>query len=235
MNWQGLIRRTLPAIAAFSTLLVAPMAATAQSGTNVLSLTATTMGMTPGSGTPLTIDVSRWSTDAERGTLLAAFAKDAGKSWVQTLQAAPAVGYIWETDGELGYAIRYAQALPASGGAERFILVTDRALGSWERVPWKATAPGPVDYPFSVIELQVNRAGQGEGKMSASSKVTVDAAAKTIQLDTYASAPALLKVARPTQSRTIPAAGRGASAPAGGGTGAPPARGAAPKPGPAAK
>ena len=129
----------------------------------------------------------------------------------------------------------YAQMLPVAGGGERVILVTDRALGSWEREPWKATVPGPVEYAFSVIDLQINRAGQGEGKLSASSAVTVDAAAKTIQLDSYASAPALLKVARPTQVRTVPAAGRGASAPAGGGTVAPPVRGAAPKPGPAAK
>ena len=235
MNWRSVFRRTLPAIATFSVMLVAATAVTAQSGTSVLSLTATTMGMTPGSGRPLTIDVSRWSTDAERGTLLAAFAKDEGKTWSQTLQGAPAVGYIWHADGELGYAIRYAQMLPATGGGERFILVTDRALGSWEREPWKATVPGPVDYSFSVIDLQVSRAGQGEGKMSASSKVTVDTAAKRIQLDTHASAPALLKVARPTQARPIPAAGRGASAPAGGGTVAPPVRGAAPRPRPAAK
>ena len=70
MNWRIVFRRTLPAIAAFSVMLVAPTAVTAQSGTEVLSLTATTMGMTPGSSRPLRIDLSRWSTDAERSTLL---------------------------------------------------------------------------------------------------------------------------------------------------------------------
>lgn len=215
MIWQGMIRRGPTWVAAFVAIVALPIAATAQSGKVVQSFTATTMGMTPGSGTSLTIDISRWSTDAECDTLLAAFAKDAGKTWAQTLQAAPAVGYIWQTDGELGYAIRYAQVLPATDGEERFLLVTDRALGSWERLPWKATVPGPVEYAFSVIEAQVNHAGQGEGKTSATSTVTVDVAAKMIQLDNYASAPALLRIAKRAQVRPAPVA--------------------APKPSPAAK
>jgi hypothetical protein len=55
-------------------------------------------------------------------------------------------------------------ALPEGG--ERVVLVTDRRIGFWEA----ANQPRLIDYPFTVIELHLNRDGEGEGKMSIATK-----------------------------------------------------------------
>ena len=49
------------------------------------------------------------------------------------------------------------------------------------------------DYEFTVIEIRLNAKGSGEGNMSLTTKVVVDAESKTIALDDYATAPAILR------------------------------------------
>jgi hypothetical protein len=51
----------------------------------------------------------------------------------------------------------------------------------------------PDGFPFTVVELRLNRRGEGEGKASITTPVTVDNEAKTIALANYAAAPVLLK------------------------------------------
>jgi hypothetical protein len=119
------------------------------------------------------------------------------------IKAAPTVGFIW-SDGPTGYSVKYAwrAALPEG---ERIVLVTDRRLGAHEP-GWPAFAKAAADKPdaagpaatadFTVIEMRLGAKGVGEAKASLSAPVVVDAAAKTLALDGYAAAPALLKVTR---------------------------------------
>jgi hypothetical protein len=73
--------------------------------------------------------------------------------------------------------------------------VTDRRLGANE--PGWPSASGPASAAdFTVIEMRLGGKGTGEAKASLSAPVVVDAAAKTLALDGYAGAPALLKVTR---------------------------------------
>lgn len=136
----------------------------------------------------------RWSTDADRERLAAAFTEKGDAGLQATLEVAPTTGIIW-TSESLGYALRYAHRVGLPDGGERIIVVTDRRLGAWTRDnPWKATRlQGAPDYPFTLLELRLNRRGLGEGKMSLAAKVTVDQEAKTIALDSYGAAPVLLK------------------------------------------
>jgi hypothetical protein len=165
--------------------------------------------MNPGAGEQLSIRVSRWSTDAERERLTGLLA-DKGDAELQTaLAAAPTIGYIW-TSETLGYSVRYAYRLPMPEGGERIILAIDRRLGAWSREAWKASMAGAPDYPFTVLELRVNRRGMGEGKLSLGAKVAVDQQAKTIALENYNGAPVLLKdVKREAAPNVQPAAGPG--------------------------
>ena len=123
------------------------------------------------------------------------------------VKAAPTVGFIWG-DGVTGYSIKYAWRAAQPGGGERIVLVTDRRLGA-HSVAWPTTAPGsarggtpaPAADPlaeaeFTVIEMHVDGTGAGEGKTSLTSRVAVDAAAQTVTLDAFATAPVLLKVMR---------------------------------------
>jgi hypothetical protein len=108
------------------------------------------------------------------------------------LQRATTVGYLW-TSESAGYSLRFAYRLPQPDGTERIILATERRLGAFNS-SWKPTGTvSPNDYQFTIIELRLNAKGEGEGKASLANKVAVDAAAKTLALDGYATAPVVLK------------------------------------------
>ena len=57
---------------------------------------------------------------------------------------------------------------------------------------------------FTLIELRLNRAGIGEGKMSLATRVAADQAAGTIALDNYDTAPILLKNVKHEPGRNRP-------------------------------
>jgi hypothetical protein len=155
---------------------------------------ATTINLKPGAGEKLTIHVLHWSTDADRGKLVASF-KDKSEDELQSaLGLAPTLGYIW-TSESLGYSLRYAHKIPGADGSERVLLATDRRLGVWTRGNiWKGLTPGAPDYPFTLIELHIaKRGGISDGKTSLGAKVAVDEAAKAIVLENYAAAPIQLK------------------------------------------
>jgi hypothetical protein len=166
----------------------------AQATKIVEEFSGTMVGVSPGMGDTITIDVLHWSADEDARTLLTAFKEKGEKEWADALQTRPLLGYVWTSSESLGYTIRYARRIETPSGGERVILAIGRPLGSWERPSWRAIAPAvAVEYPFSVIELQVNPNGVGEGKVSLAAKVTVDAPAQSIALENYASAPVLLK------------------------------------------
>jgi hypothetical protein len=202
-----------------------------------LTLRATLVGAT--AGAPLTIELLRWSTDAERAPLLTALAappappaapaapegraggraggrggRGAGRGAAPpaspaarlstAVKAAPTVGFIWG-DGPTGYSIKYAWRSSSSDGRERIVLATDRRLGAhsphWSQAPAVRAeeigkAGAEADAEFTVIELRVDGNGVGEGKSSLAAAVIVDGDAKTLALEGYAAAPALLKVTR---------------------------------------
>jgi hypothetical protein len=108
------------------------------------------------------------------------------------IKAAPTLGYIW-TDGVTGYSIRYAWRSPATGDTERIVLVTDRRLDS-HATDWMPASSAAADADFTVIEMQIDRQGAGEGKTSLTTGITIDTETKTLALEGYAAAPAWLKV-----------------------------------------
>jgi hypothetical protein len=141
-------------------------------------------------GEPITIELTKWSTDADRDRLASVLAWYGEKEVAGSM---PTVGYLW-TSASAGYSIRYAYRIPGADGGQRIILLTDRKLGAWSPDAWKPVAAGTPDpSSFSVIELRVNRAGQGEGKTSLTTKVTFEAATKSIALENYAAQPVILK------------------------------------------
>jgi hypothetical protein len=110
------------------------------------------------------------------------------------IKAAPTVGFIW-SDGPTGYSVKYAWRVASPDSGERIVLVTDRRLGANE-LGWPAGSGPAATADFTVIEMRLGGKGAGEAKASLSAPVVVDAAAKTLALDGYAAAPALLKVTR---------------------------------------
>lgn len=160
------------------------------------TFTGTTVNFATGAGQTVKINVFQWSSDKERERLLEAVPGKGDTQLLEALKAAPSAGYIW-TDESLGYTLRYAYRIALPNGGERIILATERLLGSWSGSPWKvANEKQATKSEFTLIELRLNRQGQGEGKMSQAAAVVVDGQAKTIALEGYEAAPTLLKSVR---------------------------------------
>lgn len=169
---------------------------------------------------PWTIGLFRWSTEAERAALLAAFAAPApappaaaapagrgGRAGrgpaplpsplarlASAVKAAPTLGFIWG-DGVTGYSIKYAWRASSAAGGERVVLVTDRRLGA-HAPDWALPSGTGIEAEFTLVEMQIDGTGAGEGKTSLTATIVVDGAAGTLALAGFAAAPTMLKVTR---------------------------------------
>jgi hypothetical protein len=136
-----------------------------------------------GAGTVL-LRVDRWSSNAEREQLAQALQKGPD-TLLRELQRVKPVGRI-RTPDTLGYDLRFAQQTPNEEGGRRVVLATDRPIGFWEAT----TRPRTIDYPFTVIQMEVGRDGVGKGTLSFATKVI--ARGNTIELENFATSPVML-------------------------------------------
>jgi len=137
-----------------------------------------------GAGT-VQIEISRWSTEAERSKLVNTLVKDGPRTLLDELSAARPVGTI-KTPDSLAYDLRYAHQIPGEDGGRRIIIATDRPIGFWE----VRNQPRTIDYPFTVIQMQLDRDGNGTGTLSYATKIR--AAGSTIELENFATSPVML-------------------------------------------
>jgi hypothetical protein len=129
--------------------------------------------------------VTRWSTEAERGQLSRALLKSGPASLLESLRDQKSVGTI-RTPDSLGYDLRYAHEEPGEDGGRRVVIATDRPIGFWEA----RNQPRTIDYPFTVIQMQIDKSGEGKGTMSYATKII--ARGNTIELENFASSPVML-------------------------------------------
>jgi hypothetical protein len=108
---------------------------------------------------------------------------------LDALQHQKPVGTI-QTPDSIGYDLRYAHQEPAEDGGRRIVIATDRPIGFWEA----RNQPRTIDYPFTVIQLQLDKNGEGTGTLSAATKIT--AHGNTIELENFASSPTMLTEVR---------------------------------------
>lgn len=141
-----------------------------------------------GGAATVEIVVSRWSTDAERDRLLNVLMDQGPQKLLDVLQDMPRVGYFRNVQS-IGYDIHYARRTPLPEGGERVVLATDRRIAFWEA----ANQTRSMDYPFTVIELRLNKDGEGEGKMSLATKIIADKDNQIVTLENYETSPVLLQ------------------------------------------
>jgi hypothetical protein len=140
---------------------------------------------------PVQIQIARWSTDAERDQMLNTLLEQGPERLLASMAKQPRIGTI-RTPDTVGYDLKYARRTPLANGAEQVVIITDRPVGFWER----RYGPPSVDYPFTVIEMRINSAGQGEGKLSVATKILGDKASRSIALENYSVGPVLLQNVR---------------------------------------
>ena len=129
--------------------------------------------------------VNRWSTEAERGRLLSTLMKDGPNALLDVLQDQKSVGTI-RTPDSLAYDLRYAHQEPGEDGGRNVVLATDRPISFWEA----RNQPRTMDYPFTVIQLQLDKNGEGKGTLSYATKII--ARGNTIELEHFSTSPVML-------------------------------------------
>ncbi len=154
------------------------------------SATAVNFHAAPGVSkvTPVDINVKRWSTDAERKTLLDLFVEKGQNALLQALRDMPAVGNI-RTPDSIAYDLRFAHRVANPGGGERISFVTDRPIGFWEARDQSRLQ----DYPFTVIELRIGPDGKGEGKLTVATKFLFDKGQQMLVLENWNDVPVQLQ------------------------------------------
>jgi hypothetical protein len=143
--------------------------------------------------TPFDMTINRWSTDAERDRLRNILKEKGQDALLKALQSLPTVGYV-NTPGSLRYDLHYARQRPGGDGGRTIMLATDRPISGWEAFH----QPRTVDYPFTLIQLQLDRDGKGVGKASIATKITEDKDG-TIELENFSSEPVMLNDVHPVK------------------------------------
>jgi hypothetical protein len=132
------------------------------------------------------VTINRWSTDAERDRLLTVFREKGQDGLLSALQKLPVVGYI-NTPGSLRYDLHFARQRPEAEGGRMIFLMTDRYITAWEA----RNQPRSIDYPFTLIQLKVDKDGNGVGKASIATKIT-ETKDGTIELENFSNVPVML-------------------------------------------
>jgi hypothetical protein len=150
----------------------------------------------PGATAVMDIRITRWSTPAEREKLINTAVENGQDALLRALQKMPNHGKIsipgWTGpdphNARLGWVLHYANVTPAEDGGYRIGIATDRYIGMWEA----RNQPRTIDYPFSLIEVRLDKDGKGVGKMAVATKIEFDKKKKQLVLENYSSEPVRL-------------------------------------------
>jgi len=185
---QGeLMKRALTLLPALVVLVCS--LAVAQSNQQLERFTANAVSLSPEYGTGqqvVDIDVTRWSSNAERERLVAALREKGPNELLKQLQKVKPVGRI-KTPDSLGYDLRYAYQQVDPDGGRTIVIATDRPIGFWEA----SNRPRSIDYPFTVIQMQLDREGTGKGTMSYATRIVAHKN-NVIELEDFATQPIML-------------------------------------------
>jgi hypothetical protein len=182
-------------------ILLAPAPAQAKKKETIESYTANVMVMdTPGqqNSSILTMNIYGWTSDEDRETVLDAIKEASGDIRNQsvrqvstTLRKLGKAGYLFLM-GERGWPIRYARAFETSSGRqiilglERPVTFSEVYAGSQAR-----------DFDVTVIVLNLDSSGNGEGVASVGTELVWNEAEDKIGITNFSSQPVKLTSVRP--------------------------------------
>jgi hypothetical protein len=182
------IRRLIVTAALLAGVSFAAAQAQTQGDREEFTAFAVNMGArTGGSGATaqLIITINRWNTTAERDDLFATLKQKGQEALLDRLRRVKSVGTL-RTPNSIGYDLRLAMDEPGKDGGRRVLVVTDRPVGFNE-----ATArPLSIEYPFTVIDMQIPKEGFGQGTMSIAAKIIP--AGRTVLVENYDTQPVQL-------------------------------------------
>jgi hypothetical protein len=201
------MRIVMAAVAAALALVTASPTAVETTGSGTapangekLQITAWAVNMSNiATGANATVDftVTRWTTPEEREMLIVTMLENGQDALLEKLQQMPSHGRMrfptWKgpdpMNAALGWDLRYAWQDPLPEGGRRIVLALDRYITFWEA----RNRPRTIDYPFTLIEMRVNKDGEGSGKMSIATKISFDKNKNVMELENFTSEPVRLQ------------------------------------------
>ena len=187
MEHTAIKRRQLNLTAAL--LMLFGVVAYGQTNGQPERFTANAVSTSPEYGTGqriVEITVDRWSPNAERERLVTALQTKGPNELLKQLQKNRSVGRI-RTPDSLGYDLRYAAQTPLPEGGRMIVIATDRPIGFWEATQ----RPRSIDYPFTVIQMKLDREGNGSGTLSYATRIVAHEN-NVIELEDFATQPIML-------------------------------------------
>jgi hypothetical protein len=169
MNSRNSFRALLAASGIAAALVAPPIVAGQNVKESFTGFAINTNGRTVTGTVDVTIE--RWSTEAERQQLLAIVKenRDPTSKLLRALQDLPKVGYI-RGSNTLGWDLHYAHESELEDGGRRIVLATDRPINFWEARNQGRT----MDYPFTIVEMHLDKNDKGQGKILAGTKIFID-------------------------------------------------------------
>jgi len=150
------------------------------------TFTARAFQMQRGSTGVVEITITRWSTDAERETLLDILKESGQPAMLVALQKMPQVGH-YKMPNTMGVALFYARSNELPDGTRQVVLGTDRSIGMATRSPQASK------YDATIIEIRFKKgSAKGEGKIVLAGKASIGKDGK-VQISNYQGEPVLLK------------------------------------------
>ena len=142
-----------------------------------------------GAGARVNVDlwVNSYTSDEEAKAMAGALLGGGADALLKMLEKAKTIGKIRLTGRAGFYDFKLIRSHQTENG-RRIYAVGDRPIGFLE----SANQPRSINYPFTIIEMQLNRSGEGEGRMSLATKVILDKKKNMITLENFELQPVLL-------------------------------------------
>ena len=133
------------------------------------------------------IHIRQWSSEGEKTRFARTLLNDGARALLDRLQSAETVGEIG-TPYTFPYDIRFAWQEPLEGDGRRIVLITDSTVMIWK----DAMRLRSNRDTFTVIELRMPYAGEGEGKVAIGSNIHANRSLDLIELENYSASPVRL-------------------------------------------
>ena len=160
----------------------------------------------PGSNATVQINITRWTTPEEREMLLAELVENGQPGLISKLQDQEETGWVMNrsqttrsTQRQMAMGtsapsqrLRYAWQIDQGGGNRRIVAALDRPIGFAEA----SRQPRWRDHDMTLIVLDVNAKGEGEGQMALGVQLTVEPDTKKLVVENFGSEPVRLNNVR---------------------------------------
>ena len=173
-----------------------PQAQTNQDKLEISAFAVNMSNIATGSNAQVQLTINSWSTAEERERLITTVLEKGSDALLRELQKAPVKGRFRIPTARqpdphhlaLGLDLHYAWQSPLDDGGRRIVIATDRYIGFQEA----RSQPRTIDYPITLIEIRVDKEGNGVGKMAVATKISFDKKKNQIELENYSSEPVRL-------------------------------------------